>query len=226
MEEAGKHYNEGDYQAALEIYQTVLDNGYESAELYYNLGNTYFKLKQIPKAILYYEKARKLAPHDDDIEYNLRIANTLITDKIEPLPRFFLYTWWDKLVIALSVDQWALVGVVAYFLLLLMVVVLLFSRQIWLKKLSFSFSILFLLVFLLSVILANQQYKYFLHRTEAIVFTPTVMVKSSPRENSTDIFVIHEGTKVTITNQVGEWYEIKIADGNKGWIKESDIEKI
>jgi tetratricopeptide (TPR) repeat protein len=226
MEQANSYYNEGEYHAAIEVYEAVLDNGYESAALYYNLGNAYFKINNMAAAILHYERAKKIAPFDKDIRFNLEIANSRIVDKIEPVPELFIYRWWDQLVSLQSPEAWAWISVFSFSVLLLMVLVFLLSKIVWLKKATFWLGIVFLGVFAITVIISNQRHKALKQQNEGIVFTPTLNVKSSPRENSTDIFVIHEGTKVTITKNLDGWYEIRIADGSKGWIRENDFEKI
>jgi tetratricopeptide (TPR) repeat protein len=226
MEQANSYYDEGEYHTAIEIYQAVLDNGYESAALYYNLGNTFFKINDMASAILYYERALLLAPFDQDILFNLQIANSRIVDKIEPVPELFIFRWWNQLVNMQSLERWAWTSVISFSLTLVMLLVFLLARSVWIKKTGFWSGIVFLAVFALTFTLANQRYQQMKHRSEGIVFTPTVNVKSSPRENSTDIFVIHEGTKVQVTGELGEWVEIRIADGNQGWIKESDFRRI
>ncbi len=226
MEQANSYYDEGEFITAIEIYEAVLDNGYESAALYYNLGNAYFKINDMASAILFYERARMLAPFDQDIQFNLQMANSRIVDKIEPVPELFIFSWWNQLVNMQSLERWGLFGVISFSLSLLMLLVFLLARSVWLKKTGFWTGVVFLVVFALSFSLANQRYQQVKHRTEGIVFTPTVNVKSSPRENSTDIFVIHEGTKVQVTGELGEWVEIRIADGNQGWIRVSDFRRI
>lgn len=226
MEQANAYYNEGEYHAAIEVYEAVLENGFESASLYYNLGNAYFKINNIAAAILHFERAKKIAPFDKDIQFNLEIANSRIVDKIEPVPEIFIYRWWDQLISLQSLEKWAWISVFSFSVLLLMVLVFLLSKTVWLKKATFWLGIVFVVVFAVTVTIANQRYKAFKQQNEGIVFTPTLTVKSSPRENSTDIFVIHEGAKVYITNNIGDWYEIRIADGSKGWIRENDFEKI
>jgi tetratricopeptide (TPR) repeat protein len=226
IEQANKYYDESEYSLAVETYETIINNGFESDKLYYNLGNAYFKPNNLPMAIFYYEKAKKLNPYDADILFNLEIANGRIIDKIEPVPQFFLFKWWDLLVKSRTMEQWARVSIFSFIIFLVMALVFLLARLVWLRKTGFWVGVLSLALFILSFILANQQYNSFNHRSEAIIFTPTVTVKSSPRDNSTDIFVIHEGLKVQLTNQVGDWYEIKIADGSKGWIKENDVKLI
>ncbi len=224
--EANKVYNEGSFEQAAELYEKVIENGYESAEVYYNLGNAFFKQNKIAAAILNYEKAKKLEPNDENINFNLKIANSRIVDKIETVPELFYMQWWNTLIHALTVDQWGMLSAATFILLLFMILVFLLSRIVWLKKLSFWFGVLFLLASISTYALANQKFNSFKKDYEAIVFTPTVTVKSSPTESSIDLFVIHEGTKVELTDNVGEWYEIIIANGSVGWVRATDIEKI
>ena len=226
LEEANKVYNEGSFGEAVELYEAVIENGFQSAKLYYNLGNAYFKQNNFSAAILYYEKAKKLEPNDENINFNLAIANNRIVDKIENVPELFYIQWWNTLSYALTVDQWGLASTGFFILLLLMALVFLLSRVVWLKKTSFWFGMLFLISSISTYALANQKFNSFRKDHEAIVFSPTLTVKSSPTESSIDLFVIHEGTKVELKDHVGDWYEIKIANGSVGWVKSNDIEKI
>lgn len=226
VDEAGKKYNDGLYQSAIELYERVLQNGYESFELYYNLGNSFFKINDMASAILYYEKARKINPNDEDVNFNLVIANNRIVDKIETVPELFYIRWWKTLIHALDVDQWAWVSIISFTLALGMTLMFLISGQINYRKFGFWLGIMFFVFSLSSFALANQRYKSFNSDHEAIIFTPTVTVKSSPNETSIDLFVIHEGTKVQLTDHIGAWYEIRIANGSVGWISETDLRKI
>jgi len=226
VDEANKVYNEGSFEQATELYEKVIENGYESAEVYYNLGNAFFKQNKFAAAILYYEKAKKLEPNDEDINFNLNIVNNRIVDKIETVPELFYIQWWNTLIYALTVDQWGMLSAAFFILLLIMALVFLLTRIIWLKKVSFWFGLLFLISSLSTYALANQKFNSFKKDHEAIVFTPTVTVKSSPTESSIDLFVIHEGTKVELLDNVGDWYEIAISNGSVGWIKVNDIRKI
>ncbi len=226
LDEANKVYNEGSFEEAAQLYEKVVENGYESVEVYYNMGNAFFKQNKIAPAILYFEKAKKLEPNDEDINFNLKIANNRIVDKIENVPELFYIQWWNTLIYALTVDQWGLLSAIFFTMLLLMALIFLLSRVIWLKKIAFWFGVLFLTSSVSTYALANQKFNSFKNDNEAIVFTPTVTVKSSPTESSIDLFVIHEGTKVLLLDNVGTWYEISIANGSVGWIKADDIEKI
>lgn len=226
LEEANKKYSEDNFDQAIGLYQKVIENGMESAAVYFNLGNAYFKINNMPSAILYYEKAKKLRPNDEDILHNLEIANSRTVDKIENVPEIFYIRWWKNLLYAFTVDDWAVISLVSFGLLFLMLLFFLLTNRYWLKKFSFWLGILFIVVSATTWMLANQKYKTFTEDHQAIVFTPTLTVKSSPSETSIDLFVIHEGTRVQITNHIGEWYEVKIANGSVGWLKENDIRKI
>lgn len=226
MKEAIKDYNEGQYNRAIELYQKVIENGFESAALYYNMGNAYFKSNNMASAILYYEKALKLDPTDEDARFNLKIANSRIVDKIESVPEIFYLRWWKNLTTALTADGWGWVSIITFALFLVMLLGFLLTRILWLKKLTFWLGLLLVVATVSGYSLANHRYNSFMKDHEAIVFTPTVTVKSSPSENSIDLFVIHEGTKVQLSDHVGDWYEVKIANGSQGWLKETDIRKI
>ena len=226
LEEANKSYTEDNFEKAIELYEKVIDNGSESAAVYFNLGNAWFKMNNMPEAILYYEKARKLTPYDADILFNLQVANSRIVDKIESVPEIFYVRWWKNLLYFFSVDQWAAISLSAFGLLMLMLLFFMLSNWYWLRKTAFWMGIIFLLIAGASYSLANQKHQSFIKEHQAIVFTPTLTVKSSPSETGIDVFVIHEGSKVQITDHIGDWLEVEIANGSVGWIKEEDVKKI
>jgi tetratricopeptide (TPR) repeat protein len=219
MQQANQYYAENQYRAAIEMYEKILAGRYESPELYFNLGNSYFKEGDIPSAILFYEKALKLDPTDQDIRFNLDLANSRIIDKIEPLPEFFLKAWWRSARESLSSDQWARLAIIALILVLSSAFVFFAVRSVLLRKVSFWAGIAFIMLLFFSILFSTGSYRHYQQTGTAIIFTPTVTVKSSPNENSVDLFVIHEGTRVSIIDQVEGWSEIRLANGNVGWIK-------
>ena len=223
---ANKAYSEGFYANAVELYKNVISSGYESVDLYYNLGNACYKLNDFSSAILYYEKARKLDPGNEDVNFNLKIANSKITDKIEPIPELFYKRWYRKLVESFSVDKWAKTGLTALFLGLFALAFYVISKQLFVRKAGFWSGTGLILISIFAFIFAWQGYNEVLNRKEAIVFSPTVTVKSSPDEKSVDLFVLHEGAKVELIDNIGTWYEIRIANGSVGWLSASAIEKI
>jgi len=226
VEQANQSYSAAEYETAIMEYESVINAGYESAALFFNLGNAYFKSNNIPSAILYYEKARKLDPTDESVKFNLDLANSRIIDKLDPLPQFFLKTWWTSARDMRNSDQWARVGIISFILLLLSAVVFIISTTVLTRKFSFWSGIVFLGIMALSLIFSVSGYKEYSRHSSGIVFTPTVTVKSSPSENSVDLFVIHEGIKVFITDQVEGWSEVRLANGNVGWIKNETYRKI
>jgi len=223
FEEGNAAYNEGSYEQALDRYNQIVESGLESAPLYYNMGNAYYKSKDYPHAILYYEKALKLEPGNEDIRTNLEIANLAIVDKIEPIPQSFLVRGWNNLKSMFAVDGWAWMSVVAFALLLSCLFLFLMARRTGLRKLGFFAGLLFVLVFVISMIFAIEKHNDLKEQDEAIVMTPTVTVKSSPNVSSVDLFVLHEGTKVRILDYTEQWNKIKIADGSVGWLQAKEM---
>lgn len=223
---ANKEYSAANYESAVAIYEQISDSGYIAADLFFNLGNTYFKLNQIASAILNYERALLLSPQNDDIRFNLEMVRTFTVDRIEPLPEFILKTWYRAFRNLFTPTYWAFFSLLLFALSLLLLTIFWFSHGRLAKSLSFSFSLLFLILTFATAVFAAQENVKLTSRSEAIVINPVVAVKSSPDETGKDIFILHSGTKVLITKTIGEWEEIKIADGNKGWIRKADVERI
>lgn len=226
MLKASEAYRAGDYQKAIELYSEIIKEGYTAPYLFYNLGNAHFKAGDYPNAILNYERAKRLDPGNEDIEVNLNIANTKISDKIEPMPELFLIRWIKGWVFLLSVDVWAYLTVIMMALSVAGIIVYIATRFLLLRKIGFWSGVLFFSLSLGTAGSAWSGHHYSTRSTEAIIFTPTITVKSSPDESSTDLFVLHEGTKVTILDQINSWYEIRIANGSVGWLPGTSMEKI
>jgi tetratricopeptide (TPR) repeat protein len=224
--EADSAYIRGEYQQAIKDYEALLKQG-ASVDLYYNLGNAYYRTENITRAVLNYERALLLSPGDRDIRFNLQIAQAKTIDKIVPESEMFFFTWYRSLVNLMSVDGWARTAIVSLTLVIILLLVYLFSGQIWLRKIGFFGGIVLLVLFILSNIFAWQQKKNLLFRKGAVVIAPSVTVKSTPASNGTDLFILHEGTKVTITDgSMKDWKEIRIADGKEGWIEGKQLEEI
>lgn len=219
-------YNKGLYDSSINLYNQVLDQNLESAQLYYNLGNAWFKKGEIPHAILYYEKAKKLDPSDEDINYNLGVANSMIVDKIETVPQLFFQEWWDYFYNLFGANRWAIILLISWALFVLFAGIFMLSPGRRGKKAGFFLGIMFLLFTAASYGLASQKYKHSVSRNEAIIFTPTITVKSSPTQNAVDLFVVHEGTKVKIKDKVDNWVKIKISNGSIGWVPANSLEEI
>ena len=224
--EADSAYVHGQYQQAIRDYEALVKQG-ASAELYYNLGNAYYRTENIPEAVLNYERALLLSPGDRDIRFNLQIARSKTFDKIVPESEMFFVTWYRSLVSLMSVDGWARTALVAIALTIVLLLVYLFSYRIWLRKAGFFGGVVLLLLFVGANIFAWQQKKDLLNRKGAIIFVPAVTVKSTPAANGTDLFILHEGTKVVITDgSMRDWKEIRIADGKEGWIESKHLRVI
>ena len=224
--EADSSYVRGQYQQAITQYEALLKQG-ASADLYYNLGNAYYRTENIPEAVLNYERALLLSPGDRDIRFNLQIARSKTFDKIVPESEMFFVTWYRSLVSMMSVDGWARTALVALALTIILLLVYLFSERIWLRKAGFFGGVALLVLFVGANIFAWQQKKDLLNRKGAIIFAPAVTVKSTPAANGTDLFILHEGTKVVITDgSMKEWKEIRLADGKEGWIESKHIRVI
>lgn len=223
---ANEEYKKNNFQASAQLYESILKQGYSEVEIYYNLGNSYFRLKKIPQAILNYERALKIAPDDDDIRTNLIIANLKVVDKIEPLPKFFLNDWLDSISEALNSSYWAWIAVISIWLAFTFFAIYYISWSVLLKKSFFGLSMIFALVLLLSLFFAHKEYINENSKNQAIIFSPSVYVKSSPDIKSADLFILHEGTKLTILDEVAEWEKIRLVNGNIGWIPKTAIEII
>jgi len=224
--EANQAYSDGIFTDAVALYNEVITLGYEAPELYYNLGNSYFKLNDMPHAILWYERALRLDPGNENVRFNLNVANNKIADKIDPLPILFYIRWYQAVVTLVPVNTWA-VQTILFFILTLVCITLYFSsRRLILRKAGFWAGILFILLTLFTLLFSVSGYHTMKNLHEAIVFDPTITVKSSPDEKSIDLFVLHEGTKVQILDKIGTWYEVRIASGSVGWLPQEALEEI
>ena len=223
---ADDEYAKGNYQQAIKDYQEILKTGV-SSEIYYNLGNAYYRTDNITQALLAYERALQLSPGDNDIRFNLQYARSKTIDKITPETEMFFVTWYHSLVNFTSVDRWAKTAIVSIVMALLLILVFLFAPQMWARKSGFYGSAVFLLLFAFANLFAFQQKHELETKQGAIVIAPTVNVKKTPAASGTDVFVIHEGTRVDITDRgMKQWRGIKLADGREGWLKTSQIEEI
>ncbi len=223
---ADSAYARQQYQQAIKDYEELLHDGV-SAELYYNLGNAYYRTDNITRAVLNYERALLLSLGDGDIRFNLQMARSKTIDKITPESEMFFVTWYHALVNIMSVDGWARTALVSFALAIVLALAYLFSARIWVRKVGFFGGLAFIAVFILANLFAYQQRQELVNRTGAIIISSAVPVKSTPSKSGTDLFILHEGTKVEITDgTMRGWKEIRVADGKEGWIETSKIEII
>jgi len=225
-EKANAYYTTEEYQQAISTYEQILQNGEESAKLYFNLGNAYYKAGDINNAILNYERAKLLAPQDEDIRFNLKVANQFVVTKIDELPQPFFQRWRNSIINLYPADSWSVISITAFILFFVLLGFFLFSRRIPVKRISFWIGILTIIISAVSYSFAARQKSEIKKRNEAIVFCPRVTIKSSPAQSGTDLFLIYEGVKVQITDSLSSWKEIKLKDGNQGWLPDSCIVKI
>lgn len=223
FKQANDFYIKGDFLNAIKSYEEIVSSGKESSQIYFNLGNSYYKLNKISSAILFFERAKRLSPNDEDINFNLKISNLKVIDKIEPLPVFFLYEWIGIVRNFFSGDGWAEISIVFSFLSFGLIIVFLFVWQPVIKKLIFVAGICSIFILICSYIFANQQSTAENTQNTAIIFATNINVKASPEDNGTDIFVLHEGTKVIILDEVGVWKKIRLANGNVGWLQQEAL---
>ena len=219
-------YGKGNYQQAINDYEQLLKKGV-SADVYYNLGNAYYRSENITKAIINYERALLLSPGDEDIRFNLQLARSKTIDKITPESEMFFVTWYRSLVNMTSVDGWAYIALVSLLLALCLALVYLFASKVWLRKIGFFAGILMVVLFIVSNIFAYHQRRILDNRTSAIVIAPSVNVKTTPEAAAKDAFLIHEGTKVEITDDsMNDWKCIHLANGKEGWVSTKVLERI
>lgn len=219
-------YMRKDYTTAIQIYEKLLEQG-EAAEVYYNLGNSYYKTNDIARSILNYERALMLQPGNSDIRANLDIARSKTIDKVTPIPEVFFVTWIRSLINCLNSDAWTKLGIACFLLLLASMGLFFFGKSVILKKVGFIGALSMLFLCVVSNVFAGQQKKERLSQDKAIVLVPSITVRSTPSESGTSLFVLHEGHKVEIKdNSMHEWKEIILEDGKVGWVPTDAIEII
>lgn len=226
MKRANQAYINETYHEAIELYESILEMEVVSSALFYNLGNAYYQTGQIGKAILNYERARRLSPNDEAILHNLRIARSLLAENVEPMPQLFFLDWRDNFVQMQSVDGWAITIIILAFAVMLCAVLFFVQKSRTQKKVFFfagNFALLFLL---LSFYAVNRQHYQQYVKQEAIVMSPRVTAKSAPSDRSIDLFIAYEGTKVELTSNVMDWYEVRLPNGQVGWVNKSALEII
>ena len=219
-------YMANDFEGAIGVYEQLAETS-ESASLYYNLGNAYYKTGNIAKAILNYERSLLLAPADKDTKFNLALAQSKAVDKIGESYEIFFAVWMRDLVNTLTIGTWATMGIVAFIVLLLSILLFLSTGKIGYRKIVFCAALISLIVTLFAKYAAWNLYERITDRVHAIIMQPTVTAKSTPAETGTNLFVIHEGRKVKISDDsMKGWKEIELEEGNRGWIPAQALEKI
>ena len=215
-------YAKGDYQQAIDRYQEILKKGIVSGEVYFNLGNAYFKSDQIGYAILYYEKAKKILNGDPSLDHNLKLARLRIVDQIDEIPVLFVAQWWKALTHIFPINTYLWLSLALFTLLILLLILWIYLKKSWLKNLIWTL----LGVFLLTVVFTTSQIYEFETSKFGIILDEKISVVSEPGLSGKEVFILHEGTKVEVNRQLDDWLEITIADGKTGWVKKSGLEII
>ena len=226
FDSANASYSKGNYEKAIDQYESILNKNVSSAELYFNLGNAYFKINEIGLAILNYERAKKLSPESEDLVANLKLANQKTEDKIEKAPELFLSSWKNSIVDLFSEKVWSTLCVFMFLCALILLAIYILSERATLKKVGFFGGSFLMILTVITFFLAGNKYELTVKSLNAVITAPTATITGSPNEKGTKLFILHEGTKVTITQEQDEWIEVKIANGNVGWIKSTLLQKI
>jgi len=226
FENANTLYKEAKYTEAIKLYEKIETSNQVSADLYFNLGNCYYKLNKVAPTIYYYEKALKLQPLHRAAANNLVFAKRLTLDVIEELPKTFLQKLDENYVKKLSYNQWAIVVVVLSFIASILFLLFYFAESSSRKRLYFVISILSFLLFFVSIGITFNQFKWSEKNVKAIVFSEKTSIQNAPTLNSDAVFTLHEGTKVTVLDAVDNWKKIKLTDGKTGWILSDELKEI
>ena len=222
---AQEAYAKADYQQALLLYDS-LATSYSSASLYFNIGNCWSKLGDVPHAVLYYERALRLAPGAEDIQANLDLVRSKVVDRVNELPSFSLGSLWDRIQGGKDVDEWARRSIWACLFTALVAAMALFIRQRSVKRVLIIVGSVSAISTVMMIGLAGQRVQQAESRSGAIVMAPKVDILGEPRTGSTTLFILHEGTKLDVLQEQAGWFEIKLASGAVGWVEARGVERI
>lgn len=224
--EGNELYRQGEFEAAIAEYKKILEAGYESWAVYYNLGNAYYRIGEIGRAILNYERARRLNPKNDDVQFNLELAQFATVDQIQEIPPFFLSVWWSRFAHLFDLETLGVLAVMVYVLFVGMVILKVLLRQLKAKR-AFAVGLWSAAVVLL-ILGGAFAYRVYENETvvEAVLLVDRVDVKSAPDDDSTNLFSLHEGVKMQLQEKAGTWLKIRLADGKIGWLRAETVERI
>jgi tetratricopeptide (TPR) repeat protein len=223
LEKAEKAYDSKKYKEAIASYEELISQGYRSFQLYYNLGNAYYRNNELGKSIYYYELARKLEPADEDVRINLAIASAKTIDKIDSRENFFISAVKTNLLSSFSTDTWAWFSIISLFVFAVLFFVFIDASVLIVKRFAFTFSIVFFSLFLLTYFLGNSALRAKYDNKFAIITAREVRVMNEPTATATSKFTLHEGTKIRVVENNGVWLLIKLDNGNEGWLKMEDV---
>jgi tetratricopeptide (TPR) repeat protein len=225
-QQANGLYQAGKIAEARDLYESIASNGYESGDLLYNLGNAHYRLGDLGRAILNFERARRIMPADDDLRHNLQLANLRVVDRIEPTPRLFLWDWWDGIKGAFSAQSALWFSFALFVLLASALMTMMLIRAYVVRKSALIAGVVTALLLAFSLVLTFQKIADDGRRDEAVVVASITTIKNSPDGHSTDAFVLHAGVKVRVIDSVNDWIQIRLADGKVGWMERGAAETI
>ena len=226
FENANNLYEQGKYSEAIQQFEEIISNGYESWEVYYNLGNAYFKNNQVGKSILNYERALQLSNKNEDVKFNLDLADSLVIDKIQAPQQFILFKIWNTFKNYFSLNMISFIVLILYIVLTISIVlrILIPKRAIRaFTKLLIIPSLVLVIIF--SITLTSRIYDH-KNLKFGIILNEEIIVKGSPEDSGTELFTLHEGVKVQVQRQVNNWLQIRLTDGKVGWVKQDVLEII
>ncbi len=221
--DANKLYQSANYEEAIVIYEDLINNNVVSFEIYYNLANSYYRIENIGHAIYNYHKALKIDPDNEDAKFNLELTKLKTIDKFDEIPDFFL----DNISFTISnwfnEKTWTFISTFIFIIALVLIALFYNSRDLFSKKLFLNFSIIFSVLFVLSFYFANKQSSYQHSMTNGVIISPSAYIKSEPDQQSTDILILHEGATFDLIKEERNWNQVKLADGNIGWIYSDNV---
>ena len=226
IDEANQLYADKKYQEAIIKYEEIIANQGVAPELYYNLGNAYFRTNELGKAILNYERAVRIAPGYADAKFNLEFANQKVIDNIELSDAFFLKKWVEALMKVQTSNTWFIFAAVFFILSMVGLLLFVFGNNRVLRKSAFYIGTVFFIVSVISLTFSGIRKNKMLNHNEGVVMTGAVVIKGSPDKSGTDLFQLHEGTKVLVVSVLGDWYEVKLPNGSVGWVEIKYVERI
>ena len=225
FEQGNNAYAKGKYVDAILEYKKILTKGECSGELYFNLGNAFYKIDSIPQSILYFEKAKVLLPNDDDLNANLKLANAKTTDKIESIPQLFILNWYQNFLHTFTTSAWAWLSILFAFIAFTLFWFFVKTKAQVMKRLYFFVGAFSLILCIVNVFVASAAHDAnTTHR--GVVFTPSVTLKSEPNATSTSLYVIHEGATCKIMEELNNWLRVRLDNGNEGWLTKPDVREI
>ena len=226
MNEANQLYQSKDFEGAIQKYNEILNSGLESPAVYLNLGNSFYRSGKIGLAILNYEKGLKLDPSHEDLNKNIEIVKAHTVDRIKEVPKLFIVEWWEYIISFTTATVLQIIVLLFYLILLVSITVYFLTRSGGVQRITISSSLVGLVGAIVFSIILFVHVQRETSSDNGVVVVNTISVKQSPNESSDDFFVIHEGLKVSVEDDFGDWYKIKLSDGKVGWLPKNTLEII